>query len=83
MKGNEYYTKENEKVKDQLVKIAEKYHATVTQAVLGFFTCQDFTCVPLYGPRGADSFLEACGTFEIPFEKADYSLEEKCFSGEW
>lgn len=75
VKENEYYTKENEKVKTQLMKTAEKYHITITQAVLGFFTCQDFNCVPLYGPRGADSFPEACGTFEIPFEKADYIIK--------
>lgn len=72
VKENEYYTKENEKVKDQLIRITEKYHITVTQAVLGFFTCQDFACVPLYGPRNAESFLDACGTFDIPFVKEDY-----------
>lgn len=75
VRESEYYTEENEKVKDQMIKIAEKYHITITQAVLGFFTCQDFACVPLYGPRGADSFAEACGTFEIPFEKTDYIME--------
>ena len=77
VKDNEYYTRENEKVKSQLLKIMEKYHITVTQAVLGFFTCQDFACVPLYGPRNKESFSEACAAFGIPFEKADYDLHKR------
>lgn len=75
VKGSEYYTKANEKIKDQLLIIMDKYHATATQAVLGFFTCQDFYCVPLYGPRDKDSFADACSTFEILFEKTDYIFE--------
>lgn len=74
-KETEYYTPGNRKVKDQLLRTMEKYHVTATQAVLGFFCCQDFTCVPLYGPRGADSFKEACRTFEIPFKKKDYYFD--------
>ncbi len=74
VKDSPYYTEGNIRVAHRLKEIMEKYGATATQAVLGFFTCQDFACLPLYGPRGVESLQEACDTFEIPFEKEDYCL---------
>ncbi|MBC5690501.1 aldo/keto reductase [Mediterraneibacter sp. NSJ-55] len=74
VKDSPYYTEGNIRIAQKLKQIMEKYGATATQAVLGFFTCQDFACLPLYGPRGAESLEEACGTFEIPFTKEDYEL---------
>ena len=59
-----------ERVKD----LCEKYHATVSQVVLGFFGQQDFDCAPLYGPKNAEQIDEAMKAFEIPFCKADYEL---------
>lgn len=67
-----YYTKENIRLVQNVKRIMEKYNATVTQAVLGFFTCQEFQCLPLYGPRNAENLKEAMDTFEIPFEREDY-----------
>jgi hypothetical protein len=32
--------------------------------------------LPLYGPRNVENLKEAMGTFDIPFEKADYKAEE-------
>lgn len=67
-----YYTPENIRLAGKVKMAVEKYHATVTQAVLGFFTCRDFQCLPLYGPRNAENLREAMESFEIPFEKEDY-----------
>lgn len=67
-----YYTEGNIRLAQKVKTIMETYHATVTQAVLGFFTCRDFKCLPLYGPRNAENLKEAMGAFEIPFKKADY-----------
>ena len=67
-----YYTKENIRLAERVRMLTEKYQATVTQVVLGFFTCRDFPCVPLYGPRSADHLKEAMGSFEITFMKEDY-----------
>ena len=67
-----YYTPENIRLAGKVKMVMEKYQATVTQAVLGFYTCQDFQCLPLYGPRNAENLKEAMDSFEIPFEKADY-----------
>lgn len=74
VKDSPYNTEGNIRIAQKLKQIMEKYGATATQAVLGFFTCQDFACLPLYGPRGTESLEEACGTFEIPFTKEDYEL---------
>ena len=52
----------------------EKYSATVTQVVLGFFTQQTFACLPLYGPRDIQNLEEAVKTFEIPFTEEDYAV---------
>ena len=74
VKDSPYYTEGNIRMAQKLKQIMEKYSVTATQAVLGFFTCQDFACLPLYGPRGVESLEEACGTFEIPFTNEDYKL---------
>lgn len=74
VKTSPYYTPENVKLAATVKMLMEKYHATVTQAVLGFFACQEFQCLPLYGPRNAENLREALGTFEIPFVKEDYNL---------
>lgn len=72
VKASPYYTPENIRLAGNIKSIMEKYNATVTQAVLGFFTCRQFLCLPLYGPRNAENLKEALGTFEIPFAKADF-----------
>lgn len=74
VKDSEYYTKENLRLKNNILKIMEKYRVNVSEAVLGFFTCQDFACVPLFGPRNPKSFEDVWKAFEIPFEKADYEI---------
>ena len=61
-------------IAEKLQILAGRYNATLTQVLLGFFTCQGFTCLPLYGPRSAKDLQEAMNTFEIPFEKDDYQF---------
>lgn len=72
VKGSVYDTPGNRKIKDRIEMLMEKYKITATQAVLGFFACQDFACLPLYGPRNEANLKEACDTFEVTFEKEDY-----------
>lgn len=69
-----YSTEENIRMAHKIEELTKLYHATVTQAVLGFFTCQDFPCLPLYGPRNAENLRDAMKTFEIPFKKEDYII---------
>lgn len=72
VKGSPYYTEENIKMAERIRDLKEKYGATVTQIVLGYFTVQDFPCIPLYGPRCVEHLKDAAGTFDIRFDREDY-----------
>ena len=72
VKNSPYYTEGNIKMAKRLSYLKERYHATVTQIVLGYFTVQDFPCVPLYGPRCFEHLKDAAGTFNIKFNREDY-----------
>lgn len=74
VKNSPYYTEGNMRMAKRLNSLKEKYGATVTQIVLGFFTVQDFPCVPLYGPQFVEHLEDAAGTFEITFDKEDYEF---------
>lgn len=69
-----YCTEKNLAVAKKCMELTEKYHATVTQVVLGFFGHQPFTCVPLYGPENAEQIRDAMGTLDISFVKEDYAF---------
>ena len=72
VRNSEYYTPENLKAAEGLHGLMEEYQISLTQAVLGYLTCRDFTCLPLYGPRNAEDLREAMETFSIPFLKEYY-----------
>lgn len=72
VKDSPYYTEGNIKTAGRVKMLCEKYHATVSQVLLGFFGQQDFDCAPLYGPKNADQIEEAIKAFEIPFCRDDY-----------
>lgn len=69
---SEYYTEQNLKNAEGLWELMEEYGVSVTQAVLGYLTCQKFTCLPLYGPRNIVDLKDAMETFKIPFRWEDY-----------
>lgn len=75
VKTSPYCTEGNLKMAERVKMLCEKYNATVTQAVLGFFGQQDFDCAPLYGPKNAEQIIEAMKTWDIPFKKEDYMAE--------
>lgn len=72
VRNSEYYTPENLKIAEGLHGLMEEYQISLTQAVLGYLTCRDFTCLPLYGPRNIEDLKDAMGTFSIPFLKEYY-----------
>ena len=74
VKDSPYYTEGNLKTAERVKALCDKYHATVSQVVLGFFGQQEFDCAPLYGPKNVEQIEEAMKTFEIPFEKEDYAV---------
>lgn len=69
---SEYYTNENLEIAKKLPKIMEAYGCSITQAVLGFHTVQEFTCLPLYTPRNLKDLQEAMDAFRIPFRAEDF-----------
>ena len=72
VRNMEYFTPENLKLAEKLEKLTEKYNATLTQVLLGFFATRPFACLPLYGPRGEAYLKEAMDTFDISFRKEDF-----------
>ena len=72
VKDSEYYTPENIRIAEGLHGLMEEYQISLTQAVLGYLTCRDFTCLPLYGPRNTADLREAMETFSIPFLREYY-----------
>ena len=74
VRSSEYFTPGNLKAAEGLHELMMEYGVSVTQAVLGFFTCRDFTCLPLYGPRNAEDLRDAMETFRIPFRAEDYPV---------
>lgn len=74
VKDSPYYTEGNRRAAKRLAALKEKYHATTTQILLGFFTVQDFPCLPLYGTGKPERIKEAADAFKITFEKEDFLL---------
>lgn len=74
VKNSPYYTEGNVRVAKRVMELCEKYNATVSQVVLGFFGQQEFACAPLYGPRDVATLEEAMKVFDVPFVKADFEV---------
>lgn len=74
VKSSPYYTEGNRRVAGRVKELCERYGATVSQVVLGFFGQQDFDCAPLYGPKNVEQIEEVMKTFDIPFTKEDYEV---------
>ena len=74
VKNSPYYTPGNLAVAKKVKALMEKYEASVSQVVLGYFYQQDFACLPLYGPQNVEQLKDAMGTLDIAFVKEDYDL---------
>ena len=72
VKASPYYTEGNREAAERLKMLREKYDADTTQILLGFFTVQDFPCLPLYGTGKPERLKDAAKAFSIAFEKEDF-----------
>ncbi len=72
VKESPYYTEKNMQRIKRLEMLKEKYNANTTQILLGFFTVQDFYCLPLYGTGKPERMKEAADAFSIAFERKDF-----------
>lgn len=72
VENSPYYTPENVKLIQKVETLREKYNASISQIVLGFFFQQDFMAVPLYGSKDREQLLDAMGTLDIAFDRKDF-----------
>ncbi len=70
--GGSYDTEGNRRFAEKIRVLQEKYNATITQVLLGFFKAMPFTCIPLFGPRNESQLEDALKTEEIPFTAEDF-----------
>jgi aryl-alcohol dehydrogenase-like predicted oxidoreductase len=74
VKDSPYYTPKNLEAWSKIKELCGKYHATITQILLGFFMAQDFNMIPLVGPSNVDQLTDAMGTFNHSFNMSDFVL---------
>ena len=69
-----YFTEKNIRVAERCRELMEKYHATVSQILLAFFSVQPFPCVPLYGPQNVEQLKDAMGALKLSLSPEDYAV---------
>ncbi len=74
VKNSSYYTPGNVKAAKRAMELMEKYHASMSQVVLGFFSQTEFPAVALYGPKNVNQLIDAMRTLDIAFTKEDYDI---------
>lgn len=74
VKNNPYFTPMNIKVAKHCMDLAKKYNGSISQVVLGFFSQQPFSCIPLYGPQNIEQLKDAMGYIELNFDKEDFNI---------
>jgi aryl-alcohol dehydrogenase-like predicted oxidoreductase len=74
VKESPYYTPGNMKVKARIDRLREKYEASVTQVLLGFFFAQDYPIVPLCSADNISQLEDIMKAPEFVFEPADYRI---------
>jgi len=72
LKSSFYYSEENLRRADPLRSLMDKYGATVTQVLVGFFLSQDLPMLPLIGCGSEAHLRDMMGALDIPWEGADF-----------
>lgn len=72
VRGRQYYSEGNLRVAEGLEALCEKYHATLTQAELGFLLTRPFPVVALAGVSRLEQLPDIMGAAEIPFRPEDF-----------
>jgi aryl-alcohol dehydrogenase-like predicted oxidoreductase len=74
VKENPYCTPQNLKVANHCTDLMQRYGASVSQVVLGFFSHQPFPCVPLIGPKNVEQLKDAMGATNNKFRSTDFDI---------
>lgn len=72
VKDSCFYTDDNLKAAKELFELCERNRYTITQALLGFFSVQDFSALPLAGVDNCGQLAELNKTLCTEFNKEDY-----------
>jgi aryl-alcohol dehydrogenase-like predicted oxidoreductase len=72
LKISPYYTPKNLEFSNKIKVLCEKYHASISQILLGFYATRDFVTVPLIGPSKAAHLEDAMNGMEIDFDPQDF-----------
>jgi aryl-alcohol dehydrogenase-like predicted oxidoreductase len=80
LKTSPYYTPENMEIARKIKILREKYHASISQILLGFYFAQDCAMVPLIGPSKAAHLEDAMGSLEIDFDAGDFTAGSILFA---
>ena len=74
VKQSPYYTPDSIGVKAVIDRLREKYNASISQVLLGFFSAQDYPMVPLAGASTLNQLEDIMHTLEIDFDAADFTI---------
>jgi aryl-alcohol dehydrogenase-like predicted oxidoreductase len=72
VKTSPYYTQKNLELAAKLKNLRQKYNASVTQILTGFFTVQDFDVISLIGVSSEDHLKDLMGTLALNFDPEDF-----------
>ena len=74
VKRSPYYTPINLRMAERIAALREKYAATTSQVLAGFFFTRDCPMLPLFGCSSEEHLAELIAAVDIPFIPEDYRL---------
>ena len=74
VKRSPYYTPINLRMAERIAALREKYAATTSQVLAGFFFTRDCPMLPLFGCSSEEHLAELIAAVDIPFTPEDYRL---------
>lgn len=74
VKSSPYYNPQNLELARKIGQLREKYGASITQILIGFYLTQDFTMIPLVGSTNPDRLKDAMDALAHRFDAADFVL---------
>ena len=74
VKRSPYYTPINLRMAERIAALREKYAATTSQVLAGFFFTRACPMLPLFGCSSEEHLAELIAAVDIPFTPEDYRL---------
>lgn len=74
--GSPYYTPVNLRLAGRVAQLREKYAATTSQVLAGFFFTRPVPMLPLFGCSSEEHLAELIAAVDMPFTPEDYRLPQ-------